>query len=129
MQQTENDYLNQVVQEQAAVECELGARRRAVAKPAGAPLSSKGSDVDLDEEDEAVVARPARGAGYRITGFWRWKTVVVQPNVYVVRTRRGHPEPLHVGMGISFPYNPYTDAFLVVPAVVQTLLINARCVC
>jgi hypothetical protein len=129
MEQIQNDYLNQVVQEQAQVEGELRARRKAPARPAGTPLSSKGSDADFDEEEQAVAAGPARGVGYRITGFWRWKTVVVQPNAYVVHTRRGHAEPLHVGMGISFPYNPYTDAFLVVPAVVQTLLINARCVC
>jgi regulator of protease activity HflC (stomatin/prohibitin superfamily) len=66
---------------------------------------------------------------YRITGFWRWKTVVVPPNVYVVHTRRGHVEPLHVGLGTSFPYNPSSDAFLLIPAVVQTLLIAARCIC
>jgi hypothetical protein len=58
-----------------------------------------------------------------------WKTVVVQPNVYVVHTRRGHAEPMHVGLGISFSYNPFTDAFQVIPAAVQTLLINAKCIC
>ena len=65
---------------------------------------------------------------YRITGWWRWKTVVVPPNVYVVHTRRGHAEPLHLGLGVSFRYDPATDAFLVIPAAVQTLLINARCI-
>src|SRR5262249_55797387 len=59
----------------------------------------------------------------------KWKTVVVPPNFYVVHTRRDHAEPLHVGLGISFRFNPYTDAFLVIPAAVQTLLINARCIC
>src|SRR5947209_61165 len=123
MQQIENDYLNQVVQEQAAVEGELKRVRRA--RPAaGADFEHADSIVAMPAKSE-----PVRGADYRITGFWRWKTVVVQPNVYVVHTRRGHAEPLHVGMGISFRYNPATDAFLVVPAVVQTLLINARCVC
>jgi hypothetical protein len=66
---------------------------------------------------------------YRITGFWRWQTVVVPPNVYVVHTRRGRAEPLHVGLGLSFRYNPATDAFLAIPAAVQTLLISARCIC
>ncbi|MBL8916155.1 MAG: hypothetical protein JNM17_35975 [Archangium sp.] len=65
----------------------------------------------------------------RITGWWRWKTVVVPPNAYVVHTRRGVAEPLHLGLGVSFPYNPYTDAFLVVPGAMQTILINARCIC
>ena len=37
-------------------------------------------------------------------------------------------EPLHLGLGVSFSFNPATDAFLVIPAAVQTLLINARCI-
>jgi regulator of protease activity HflC (stomatin/prohibitin superfamily) len=65
---------------------------------------------------------------YRITG-WFFKTVVVPPNAYVVHTRRGQAEPLHLGLGISFSYNPYTDAFLVIPAAVQTLIISAKCIC
>jgi hypothetical protein len=55
--------------------------------------------------------------------------VVVPPNVYVVHTRRGHEKPVHVGMGRSFAFNPYTDAFLVIPAAMQTIVINARCIC
>ncbi|MBI1916256.1 MAG: hypothetical protein HYS12_16225 [Planctomycetes bacterium] len=124
MQQVQNDYLNQVMQEQAAVEGELKRVRRAKPAP-GAAIEG----IDSMAMAGPAKSEPVRGVDYRITGFWRWKTVVVPPNVYVVHTRRGRPEPLHVGMGISFPYNPYTDAFLVVPAVVQTLLINARCVC
>src|SRR5262249_34063068 len=62
-------------------------------------------------------------------GWWMWKTVLVPPNVYVVHTRRGHDQPLHIGLGISFRYNPFTDSFLVVPASVQTLFINARSIC
>jgi hypothetical protein len=133
-----NDYLNQVVEQQARVQGELRQQvARAVRKPAaaGAPAPGvvkfrkgvKALDDDFDDEDEEA---PAAGLAvdYRITGFWR-KTVVVPPNVYVVHTRRGHAEPLHVGLGISFPYNPKTDAFLVVPAAVQTLLINAKCIC
>jgi len=126
---TSNEYLNQVVQEQAQVQGELRVRRQAKARPTGAVLASLGSGVDRDEEEAVVAAGRVRAIDYRISGFWRWKNVVVPPNVYVVHTRRDHPEPLHVGMGISFSYNPYTDAFLVVPAVVQTLLINARCIC
>src|SRR5262245_2026158 len=112
--QTSNEYLNQVVEEQAEVVRQLQAR--AVRKPA----ASAGSDHE--EESWSERGRDtSRPVGYRITGFWRWKTVVVQPNFYAVHTRRGHSEPLHIGLGVSFPYNPFTDAFLVVPAVMQTL--------
>jgi flotillin len=69
------------------------------------------------------------GVDVRVTGFWRWKTVVVPPNVYVVHTRRGYKDPLHLGLGVSFRYNPYTDAFLAVPAAMQTILLSAYCVC
>jgi hypothetical protein len=70
-----------------------------------------------------------RAIDYRITGWWRWKTVVVPPNVYVVHTRRGREEPVHIGMGVSFGFNPYRDSFLVIPAAMQTIVINARCIC
>src|SRR5690606_10577565 len=50
-------------------------------------------------------------------------------NAFVVHTRRGRREPLHVGLGISFRYRPATDSFLVVPGAMQTILINAYCIC
>ncbi|HEX4418109.1 MAG TPA: SPFH domain-containing protein [Kofleriaceae bacterium] len=65
----------------------------------------------------------------RVTGWWRWKTVVVPPNAHVVHTRRGRPQPLKIGLGTSFRYNPATDSFLVVPGTIQTILINAQCIC
>ncbi|MCK6510627.1 hypothetical protein L6R29_11740 [Myxococcota bacterium] len=65
----------------------------------------------------------------RITGMGPFKRVVVPPNVYVVHTRQGYEKPLHIGLGISFRYNPYKDAFLVIPATLQTILINARSIC
>src|SRR5690348_12586190 len=65
----------------------------------------------------------------RVTGFARWKTVLVPPNAFVVHTRRGRSEPLHVGLGVSFRFNPATDSFLVVPGAMQTILINAFCIC
>jgi chromosome segregation ATPase len=49
--------------------------------------------------------------------------------VYVIHTRRGHERPIHIGLGLSFRFNPYTDAFLIIPSAVQTLLINANCIC
>jgi hypothetical protein len=130
-----NDYLDQVVRQQAQVEQEL--RQEAAESPAAlaalrpraramAVFSKKGRE---EEEAPRGPALPAPALNYRITGFWRWQTVVVPPNMYVVHTRRDHAEPLHLGLGISFPYDPYLDAFLVIPAAVQTLLINARCIC
>jgi hypothetical protein len=141
-----NEYLNQVVQDQARVEGELkNWRQRA---PLQAPLAPAAEEVTAQATPAPggsvryrnLLGRLSEGGtgtepdhsvqaiDYRITGFWRWKTVVVPPNVYVVHTRRGHAEPLHMGLGISFRYDPATDAFLVIPAAVQTLLINARCI-
>ncbi|HZY88801.1 MAG TPA: SPFH domain-containing protein [Gemmataceae bacterium] len=141
MEQQENAYLNEVMAEQANVEHKLKRQRVAPAAARGKGIGrylapgvvelKKG--VAAADESGLDFAEGYGGAAqavdYRVTGFWRWQTVVVPPNVYVVHTRRGHAEPLHVGLGASFRYNPYTDAFLVIPAAVQTLLINARCVC
>jgi hypothetical protein len=72
---------------------------------------------------------PSSAVEVRVTGFGRWKTVVVPPNAFVVHTRRGRAEPLHVGLGVSFRYNPATDSFLVVPGAMQTIVISAYCIC
>ena len=120
-----NNYLEQVVADQARVEGELRVHKAQAPLLAGRRMRAKGGG---GENEEAAHTGTASAVDYRITGFWRWKTVVVPPNVYVVHTRRGQAEPLHQGMGISFPYNPSTDAFLVIPAAVQTLLINAKCI-
>lgn len=124
-----NEYLNQVVQEQVRVEGELRGRGTRLAGNAMGLTPAKASRLDnlVVEDEESSYGSLGTGVGYRITGWWV-KTVVVPPNAYVVHTRRGYPEPLHLGLGISFRYNPYTDAFLVIPAAVQTLLINARCI-
>jgi hypothetical protein len=135
-----NEYLQQVVQDQARVEGELKRQRQlgglagAAQAPAVARAKAKkpgAAEQEGEEYDLSLASEEATGVtvDFRITGFWRWKTVVVPPNVYVVHTRRGHAEPLHLGLGLSFPYNPATDAFLVIPAAVQTLLINAKCIC
>jgi flotillin len=130
-----NDYLQQVMEEQANVEEELRpAKRKMVpgsdpaipvpARPLAAGMVRFKSGIRGGVDD--LASGPA--VDYRITG-WFFKTVVVPPNAYVVHTRRGQAEPLHLGLGISFSYNPYTDAFLVIPSAVQTLLINAKCIC
>ena len=125
-----NTYLDQVVQQAAQVEGTLRPRwANQNAPPAGMAMGrnvvefKKGGNAPGEDEADA-----APSTNYRITGFWHWKTVVVPPNVYVVHTRRGHAEPLHLGLGVSFRYDPAVDAFLVIPAAVQTLLINARCI-
>lgn len=127
-----NEYLNEVMEHQARVDQELKRPRwEAAAAPAAAPAASRGAGRVLSKalhEFQATVA-PVASTDYRITGFWFWQTVVVAPNVYVVHTRRGRPAPVHIGLGISFRFNPYADAFLVIPAAVQTLIINARCIC
>ena len=64
----------------------------------------------------------------KVTGWGPWKNVLVPPNAFVVQTRRGHADPIHCGMGISFRYNPYRDSFLIAPAAMQTIIINANCI-
>ncbi len=125
-QSVENVYLEQVLQKQDMVDRKL---KRQASASAGEAFDMPGAPVPhkSDERDEAEAA--GRAVNYRITGFGLWRTVVVPPNVYVIHTRRGHEKPVHVGMGISFRYRPHTDAFLVVPAAVQTLFINANCIC
>jgi hypothetical protein len=126
--ETANTYLDEVVSQQARVEAEVAPHRRGGADADDDEAESDGSKAPR-QRGSAPRGTPVQAVDYRVTGFWRWRTVVVPPNVYVVHTRRGHTEPLHTGLGLSFRYNPATDAFLVIPAAVQTLIINARCVC
>ncbi len=64
----------------------------------------------------------------RETGVWLWKHIIVPPNAYVVHTRIGKKEPITIGLGVSFRYNPYKDAYLVVPAAMQTIGVVANCI-
>jgi regulator of protease activity HflC (stomatin/prohibitin superfamily) len=120
-----NAYLGEVLQQQQRVDFEL---KRKVRAPGPAPAPARAAEA-APEGARAGASGETRGTDFRITGWWRWKTVVVPPNVYVVHTRRGEDQPLHIGMGESFRYNPFTDAFLVIPAVMQTIVISARCIC
>jgi hypothetical protein len=132
-----NVYLDQVLMQQAKIDRELKPRKMAAAMPAAA----RGRAASANDQDEgyagghAVSAHgapeppPGRAVDYRITGWWRWRTVVVPPNVYVIHTRRGHREPVNIGLGLSFRFDPATDAFLIIPAAMQTILINANCIC
>ena len=110
-----NEYMQQVMAEQAEVEDKLKRRPRKAANYGSGRVSVS---------DHSGSEAPA--VDVRITGFWRWKNVIVPPNAYVVHTRRGRDEPLHCGLGTSFRFDPITDSFLVVPAAMQTIIINAN---
>ena len=119
-----NEYLDQVVSQQAQLEQDLRPKRSAAPGPAASAV---------EKRTRALGDTPARpttaGVETRLTGWWRWKTVLVPPNAFVVHTRRGSAEPLHIGQGTSFRYNPATDAYLAVPGAMQTIVINAYCIC
>jgi flotillin len=129
-QRVENSYLGEVLEQQQKVDLELKARKRQAPMQVQAPASAAQADM---RRVSVAAPEPSEGGGraidFKITGWGRWKTVVVPPNVYVVHTRRGYEKPQHIGMGVSFRFNPYTDAFLVIPAAMQTIVINARCIC
>lgn len=139
-----NEYLEEVVAKQQQVQSDLRARKMNYANAApAAPMPAQAARAGaVQAADQPIHPRAARMMGIepapvntsnavevRITGMWRWKTVIVPPNAYVVHTRRGRTEPLHIGMGVSFPYDPKYDSFLVVPGAMQTILINAHCIC
>lgn len=126
-QSTENVYLGEVLAEQAQVERELQRKARP-ATPLSAVPHARARRADAENADPATGVPPPRAIDYRITGFWRWKTVIVPPNVYVVHTRRGHAEPVTLGLGTSFRFDPTADAFLLIPASMQTVAINAKCI-
>ncbi|MDM8559393.1 hypothetical protein [Candidatus Parabeggiatoa sp. HSG14] len=84
------------------------------------PLGSLVTSEELQLEKEPIKVRE--------TGFWWWRRIVVPPNAYVVHTRMGRDTPVTTGLGKSFRYNPNTDAYLVVPAAMQTIGIVARCI-
>jgi hypothetical protein len=131
----ENAYMDEVLAQQQQVEQQLK-HQRPLGAPAGARQRQlvefrKGAappEDSVDYEETPVGAPSARAIDYRITGWWRWKTVIVPPNVYVVHTRRGFAEPVTMGLGTSFRYDPTTDAFLLIPAAMQTIVINAKCI-
>jgi flotillin len=132
-EETRNDYMEQVKANQQRVEGDLRAKRNMMsASPAHARLAVQRADDTGRVRAAAITADapvPAASVEVRITGFWRWQTVVVPPNAHVVHTRRGRAQPVHLGLGVSFRFNPATDSFLVVPGTMQTIMINAYCIC
>jgi hypothetical protein len=132
--ESRNAYLDQVVAQQQQLESDLRSKRATPAAPpppapgAVAPQAARAPrrEMPAPEPDRGP---PTGGVDVRITGLWRWKTVLVPPNAFVVHTRRGSDTPLHLGLGVSFRYNPATDSFLVVPGAMRTILISAFCIC
>jgi len=131
-----NEYLEQVKAKQEQLAVDLHARRARAQAPANAaafipearPAGPRaafalGARAGIDMEE------PRAAVDIRITGWWRWRTVIVPPNAYVVHTRRGTKDPVTIGLGLSFAFDPYRDSFLVVPAAMQTILIHADCIC
>ncbi len=97
------------------------------ARAAAAPRKAKMSLPAYEKTSEELQLE-STGAKVVETGFWIWRNVIVPPNMYVVQTRRGRAEPVTIGMGKSFRYNPLVDSYLVVPAAMQTIGIFARCI-
>ncbi len=117
-----NVYLDQVVEQKAQLERDLGPRR----------MRRSSFSAQSNELPPAAAAAPVSATSatdVRITGWWRWRNVIVPPNAYVVHSRRGHSKPVHIGLGVSFRFDPVTDAFLVVPAAMQTIVIQANSIC
>ena len=134
-----NSYLDQVVAQKAQLENDLRARRAPmIANAVQAVGGGMGRAAAADDDDGTRRIRlgglnggtaGGNALDIRVTGFWRWKNVIVPPNAYVVHTRRGATEPLHCGLGVSFRFDPVTDTFIAVPASMQTIIINANSIC
>ncbi len=118
-----NSYMQEVLEQQAVVAQELKK------SPVQAQRMARHRGLPDAVANGPAVTNSGNGVDVRITGFWRFQTVLVPPNAWVVHTRRGHKEPLHLGLGVSFAFDPTRDSFLVAPATMQTLAINAKCIC
>jgi flotillin len=125
---SKNDYLEQVKAKQEQLQQDLNVRRAPAQAIAAAAPAARGR-IALGARADVDMGQPRPAVDIRITGLWRWRTVIVPPNAYVVHTRRGHKDPVTLGLGVSFRFNPVTDSFLAVPSAMQTILINADCIC
>ncbi|GAA2403331.1 hypothetical protein Cme02nite_44140 [Catellatospora methionotrophica] len=124
-----NTYLDQVVAQSAQLEQDLRVKKAPMVQ-APAPAGGGGDTSNRARRSAAEAATtPPTAVDVRVTGFGPWKTVLVPPNAFVVHTRRGRDKPLHLGLGTSFRYRSATDSYLVVPGTMQTILLNAFCIC
>jgi flotillin len=108
----------QVTDEVEDLEMDLSEREVPRAPRMAPSLFKTSEELQLEKEPLRV----------RETGFGLWRRVIVPPNAYVVHTRMGRKEPVTLGLGLSFRYNPYADAYLIVPAAMQTIGIVANCI-
>ena len=83
------------------------------------PNSVFKSSEDLQLEKEVIKVKT--------TGII-FKKVIVPPNVYVIHTRFGRKEPVTIGLGVSFRFDPNRDSYLIVPAAMQTIGVVANCI-
>ncbi|WP_372368701.1 SPFH domain-containing protein [Candidatus Uabimicrobium sp. HlEnr_7] len=118
-----NIYMQQAIAEVDNLEKQLRVNRKHKKSKPAAPRKDNNTKI-IEEEEKEIVS----SLGVKVTGRL-FKSVVVPPNMYVIHTRRGHEKPLHIGLGMSFRYNPRSDSFLVVPSSMQTILISANTIC
>jgi flotillin len=102
------------------IEPQYQGERRKMAKPEISSAYMVKTSEELQLEKDPIQVRE--------TGILFWKRIIVPPNAYVVHTRAGRKEPVTLGLGLSFRYNPRTDAYLVVPAAMQTIGVVSNCI-
>src|SRR5215470_8755068 len=103
-----NAYLDQVVAQQVQLEQDLRSKRSSASVAAsGPPVADMGRPLAFraggPAAPEPAPPAPAPGTApsaldVRVSGFWRWKTVLVPPNAFVVHTRRGRADPVNIGL-------------------------------
>ncbi len=119
------------VSEPAMEEIQEPLRMDRIAAPAAAPTpKGKAPNMQLlsqikSSEELQLEKEPVR---LRETGRWFWRKIIVPPNAYVVHTRFNQKEPITIGMGLSFRYNPFKDSYLVIPGAMQTIGVVATCI-
>jgi regulator of protease activity HflC (stomatin/prohibitin superfamily) len=106
-------------QQQAAMPSPPKMVRRSIL-PGKGPESTMKTSEELQLEKDLVPIRE--------TGFGIWKRIIVPPNAYVVHTRMKRKDPVTLGLGLSFRFNPYKDSYIVVPAAMQTIGVVANCI-
>ncbi|MBN2440131.1 MAG: hypothetical protein JXJ04_02255 [Spirochaetales bacterium] len=118
---TSNDVSGQAIQQKAGMPLSKSiAMKKVQRKPKSPVINLLKSSEEMQLEKEPIYIR--------ITGRWFWKHVIVPPNAYVVHTRINRKKPITMGLGKSFKYNPNTDAYLVIPAAMQTIGVVANCI-
>ena len=124
MKQKKNSYLEEVVAGSELFQANISQSAGELIQEISAPQSVRAPRRERGGGKGAA----AGGVQVKISGWGPWQRVLVPPNAFVIHTREGRKEPLHCGMGLSFRFNPYRDSFLVAPAAMQTIIVNASCI-